>query len=130
MPESKFSSQFHNGQICTSVKSTGTGPPFKCRILHNSNLPHVVSSNLRLDYYKYGELSCAKVLKLAIKTDRVNSTTHCTSSQSTSVKPVIKPRVHKVYNKVLPHPVLPSVVHPPVIKTKGCQRVIKNQKGK
>ena len=79
---------------------------------------------------EYRELSCAKVLKLAIKNHRVNSTTYCNSFQSTSVKPVIKPRVHKFYNKVLPHPALPSVVHPPVIKTKGCQRVIKNQKGK
>ena len=41
-----------------------------------------VSSNWRLDFYKFQKLSCAEVLKLAIKNDRVNGGIQYTSENA------------------------------------------------
>ena len=95
----RLQSQFKNGG--SSFKNT--------RIVHNSNLPHLVSSNGKLDYYNFKKLSCAEVLKHAIKNDRVNGSTQCTSLQNTIFNPVIKTNVHKVCTKAslyLPIPLL------------------------
>ena len=118
MPESRLQSQYKNGHVGSSFKNTCAGHTFRSRIVHNSNLPHVVSSNWRLDYYKFKKLSCADVLKLAIKNDRVNSSTQCTSLQNTSFNPVIKRNVQKVCTKALP-----LRTNSPVIKSKGYQTV-------
>ena len=68
MPESRPQGQSENGHVAKSFTDTGAGHTFRSRLVHNSNLPHIVSSNWRLDFYKFKKLSCAEV-----KNDRVNS---------------------------------------------------------
>ena len=89
--------------------------------MHNTNLPYFVSANWRLDFYKFKNLSCAEVLKLAIKKDRVNSGIQHTSEANTTFHPV-KPNVHRVCTKTVP-----LRLSSPAVKTKG-QRVIRNTK--
>ena len=96
MPESRFNSQPKKGNFCSSFKNVQAGPPFRPRIVHNYNLAHVESSDWRLDFYKSKKLSCAEVLKFAIKNNSITAITQGTSSQSTSIYPVIKANAHKV----------------------------------
>ena len=123
MPESRPQAQSKNDHVAKSFKNTGAGNTFRSRLVHNSNLPYLVSAYWRLDFYKFKKLSCAEVLKLAIKNDRVNSGIQHTSESNTTFHPVNKPNVHRVCTKTIP-----LRVSSPVVKTNGYQRVIRNTK--
>ena len=68
MPKSRSNLVVKNDQIATRHRNTQVGPSFRPKIVYNSNLAQTESSDKRLDFYKFKKLSCAKVLKQAIKT--------------------------------------------------------------
>ena len=109
---------------------TCLGPVFRTRVVHNSKLSQIESVNWRLDYYKFKQLSCAEVLKLAIKYNKLKqstaqppisrSTTETRNMPASSHKNVMANTMKKVYHKVTKHKTRHMGTKPKVSPKNDC----------
>ena len=111
MPRTQL--DYRNAYSKVLHSKTCSGPVFRPRVVHNSKLFQIEGVNWRLDYYKFKRLSCAEVLKLAIKNNKLKQSTAqtpiSTSTSETKNMPasshakVMANSVKNIYHKVNKH---------------------------